>query len=543
MSHNDYGWTACQCANCTKVNEEEGSKAGTDIRFVNAVAEAVEKVYPDKFIQTLAYQYTQKPPKTRARKNVIVCLCTEAGEFSTPIADSAFECGRNLAKDFRGWREKCSQTYVWDYVTYYHYYLHPMVSEVNYQSNLRFFRDCGAIGVFEQGCTQGRIADLNEFKCWMLAKLMWNPDADYDALVTRFTDGNYGKAAPYIRDYLELRKTLVPLYSGNSRGLCPWHMNPVPIPDAFLDRADELFAKATDAVKGDPGAAEAVRVAKLPVDYMLIKRADMKGLVSPEMSARAGDFLEYWRANEIKSGEGIGHLQGLICFSEIYGTVKREKKMIERVAKRSWKLDVVDISQETNRQFVVESGWYGRDCTNPVTVLEPDGRTMYATWTLNGKPLAGPIAKSSDAGKTWTKVDGRPEAIAKKLFAASEVPFWKPPKEIQGLIGDRHRLLTLKDGRCVVCFRDLDPDSPTKNHFVAWVGSAAAMEGKSSDCGYRIKLLHSADFSDNCGFSGVHLLRDGTIVALAHVKLNPYLAPSIVGIRFKPTEMDLMRVR
>lgn len=535
VSHNDYGWTACQCENCRRVNEEEGSNAGTEIRFVNAVAEAVEKEYPDKLIQTLAYQFTQKPPKTCARRNVIVCMCTEGGEFSTPIRTSRFSRGQNLAEDFRGWQKRCGRMYVWDYVTYYDSYLHPMVGEINFQDNMRFYRDCGAVGVFAQGCTQGRIADLNEFKCWMLAKLMWNPDADYAALVRRFTDGNYGKAAPYIREYLELRKTLVPLYAFNPRGLCPWHRNPVPLPDAFLDRADELFRKASEAVRDDPESAAAVRVAKLPVDYMLIRRADMAGPATREMGARAESFLEYCKANEMKKGEGIGHFQGLVCYSELGDQIRRDRATISRVAKRSWRLGIVDLSAQTNNQFVLESGWYGRNCTDPVTILEEDGSTMYATWTLNGKPLSGPVTKSVDAGKTWKKLANVPSPdLMARLAAAAKVPFWKPPKQLQGLIGDRYRLLTLKDGRRVVCFRDLDPDSPTMNHFVAWVGSVDALEGRSKDPGYRIKLLHSADFSDNCGFSSVHLLEDGTVVVTAHVKLSPYLPPSIVCTRFNP---------
>ena len=46
----------CQCPNCKAVNEEEGSHSGTLIRFVNRVAEAIEKEYPNTAVGTLAYQ-------------------------------------------------------------------------------------------------------------------------------------------------------------------------------------------------------------------------------------------------------------------------------------------------------------------------------------------------------------------------------------------------------------------------------------------------------------------------------------------------------
>ena len=41
------------------------------------VADEVAKRYPDKVVETLAYQYTRKPPKhTRVRPNVMPCLCS-----------------------------------------------------------------------------------------------------------------------------------------------------------------------------------------------------------------------------------------------------------------------------------------------------------------------------------------------------------------------------------------------------------------------------------------------------------------------------------
>ncbi|MEI6502827.1 MAG: DUF4838 domain-containing protein, partial [Armatimonadota bacterium] len=67
----------CECPNCTKIAEEEGSQSGPLVRFVNAVADDIAKDYPDVAIETLAYQYTRKPLKvTRPRPNVIICLCS-----------------------------------------------------------------------------------------------------------------------------------------------------------------------------------------------------------------------------------------------------------------------------------------------------------------------------------------------------------------------------------------------------------------------------------------------------------------------------------
>ena len=51
------------------MDDEEVSQAGTVVRFVNAIADAVAAEFPDKVIEMLAYQYSRKPPKrTRLRR-------------------------------------------------------------------------------------------------------------------------------------------------------------------------------------------------------------------------------------------------------------------------------------------------------------------------------------------------------------------------------------------------------------------------------------------------------------------------------------------
>ena len=76
----------CTCAACKEIDTREGSHAGTMISFVNQVAEAVEREFPDVWIETLAYNETRTPPKTvRPRHNVVVRLCSIECEFSKPV--------------------------------------------------------------------------------------------------------------------------------------------------------------------------------------------------------------------------------------------------------------------------------------------------------------------------------------------------------------------------------------------------------------------------------------------------------------------------
>ena len=87
VSQNDGGDEGrCQCAKCLAIEKEEGGPSGPMLRFVNAVADAIKGEHPRAAIDTLAYQYTRKPPRlTKPRPNVIIRLCSIECSFAHPL--------------------------------------------------------------------------------------------------------------------------------------------------------------------------------------------------------------------------------------------------------------------------------------------------------------------------------------------------------------------------------------------------------------------------------------------------------------------------
>ena len=68
-------------------------------------------------------------------------------------------------------------------------------------------------------------------------------------------------------------------------------------------------------------------------------------------------------------------------------------------------LPIVDISLDTYRQTVIAEGDPELYQGHPTTALSADGSTIFCVWTRNHGGPCGPMAKSTDGGRTWTRMD------------------------------------------------------------------------------------------------------------------------------------------
>ncbi|HUW62648.1 MAG TPA: exo-alpha-sialidase [Candidatus Bathyarchaeia archaeon] len=159
----------------------------------------------------------------------------------------------------------------------------------------------------------------------------------------------------------------------------------------------------------------------------------------------------------------------------------------------------------------------GKNPCEPFVFRSPDGNELCCLMRENTHKGRSLMMFSRDEAKTWS--------------APTDTPW--------GLTGDRHKGIYAPDGRLVIAFRDRALESPTLGHFVAWVGTYNDIrERKPGQC--RIKLLHSHAGAD-CGYPGIELLADGTIVATTYIKYRPGNDKhSVVSTRFTINEIDTM---
>lgn len=154
----------------------------------------------------------------------------------------------------------------------------------------------------------------------------------------------------------------------------------------------------------------------------------------------------------------------------------------------------------------------------PGAIRSPDGKQIAVLLRENRRVRHSHVVFSTDEGKTWS--------------SPVEVPL--------SLTGDRHTGKYLPDGRLFVSFRDRTPDgkSPTEGDWVGWVGTYEdILSGRDGQ--YRVRLMDNKKDWD-CGYPGVEVLADGTIVTTTYGHWTASEPPYIVSVRLTLSELDRM---
>ena len=225
--NNDY----CKCENCqasdayystSATDPTQGGPAGTLLAFVNRIAEELEDEYPDLVIDTLAYNYTQAPPKNIVpRENVCIRVCSIRVCFMHPMTVCPEHKGPNgyqwtrtklFMNDFLNWGKICDRIYLWDYTTNFRFYIAPFSNFGAIRENMKFYHENGVRGMFPQGNSQSISGEFGELRAYLLAKLMWNPymsQEEYDRHMNEFLEAYYGAGWVYIRQFIDKTTQLV----------------------------------------------------------------------------------------------------------------------------------------------------------------------------------------------------------------------------------------------------------------------------------------------------------------------------------------------
>jgi hypothetical protein len=151
----------------------------------------------------------------------------------------------------------------------------------SFPADLRLYRQHGARGIFFQCAYLSGGGSDGELRSWIVARLLWDPDADADALITEWMKGVYGGAWAPMRAWFDRlhREAGEP---ARHLFLLDGPMNLI-LADDLLAAGEEYFEKA-EKLADSESARDSVARARLSLDYVLLDRAKAP-------SAALGDFV------------------------------------------------------------------------------------------------------------------------------------------------------------------------------------------------------------------------------------------------------------
>ena len=231
----------CQCDNCKKFGL---SCTDRYLRFVNILAKAVGKKYPDKLILAWAYCMTIDPPvKVIPEPNVIISYCVCAalwGQNGSPTETSilAPACAGGRA-GVSNWRKSgiplgCALYF-------------PSFYEA--AAKMRFFGGAGATTIFHV------YANSNDYlTSYIMRKLAWDLGMDVEPVIDRFMAYYYGPAAPAMRQYFNLiEEKRLAFSNGVGQGDLGSDYIPLVVDCDTLVKGGEYLKQAETLVKRDDG--------------------------------------------------------------------------------------------------------------------------------------------------------------------------------------------------------------------------------------------------------------------------------------------------
>jgi hypothetical protein len=242
----DDGYSMCECANCLKqldaVRDPDGAEVG-NLQYVilaNRVGRHFEKSHPNVRFNLLAYD-AKMPSNPKVMFNEILGAWAKL-------------TGGNV--------------YIWGYNAQFKDYLIVWPTVDTLGPELRTYRDFKVKGVYMQMADDVG-SDMLALRCWLCAKLMWNPDQDEMKLIEEWCNGACGKGGKYVFEWMKTCKRVregikwLGVYTGDSRDVFK--------PEDIL-KGDALLAKAEAATKDDPVKLAEIRRVRGSISHMMLVR-------------------------------------------------------------------------------------------------------------------------------------------------------------------------------------------------------------------------------------------------------------------------------
>ncbi len=212
LSPND-GWGGwCECESCVALDPPEfrgdarHGKGRRMLVFANQVATLLEDTHPNRHVCFYAYAPTAEPPTDlQAHPRVAVAVAHYGGvsDKFRPITDPESPRNGGYVPIVEGWAQVSDSLFAREYYT-------GLVPEMDglarvaaawaLAEDIPWYHEHNVIGINSEALAIWGNCSLNFY---LAAKLMWDVDADVEAIIDDYFAGMYGPAAEPMREYFE----------------------------------------------------------------------------------------------------------------------------------------------------------------------------------------------------------------------------------------------------------------------------------------------------------------------------------------------------
>ncbi len=178
----------------SEASRKLGTVSDSVFGLANEVARMVQQEFPGKMVGLLAYNFHIEPPTFPLEPNIYVELT--AGFNMSKLS---------YAELFEQWPRKATHLGFYEYFSVYDWDQDKLpggriASLAWVQDRMRVYAGMKAIGISAQS---GNSWGPHGRGYYLASKLMWNPEADTEALLADFYEKAYGPAAPIMKRYHE----------------------------------------------------------------------------------------------------------------------------------------------------------------------------------------------------------------------------------------------------------------------------------------------------------------------------------------------------
>ena len=242
---------SCRCEYCRKLWNESGGSYGTASKvmatFVANLGREVKKRWPDMTVIFLPYKnYTYAPEGISFPDNVEVQICGMPGlaRHKDKVIDAAEQQNidkwvRITGRKIQNWHYSC-----WPANRTKAAYVYAHTIQKHYQKN----RD-KTVGSFINGVQDHWPRQHLSLYVWL--KVLWNPDANVDAIIDEYCTRMYGPAAKTMRELVRMLADGWEKSEWSPHVMSPKTVYEQSYPRAEVKKIEALLARAFEEAKDD----------------------------------------------------------------------------------------------------------------------------------------------------------------------------------------------------------------------------------------------------------------------------------------------------